>query len=146
MISKPRFLNSIATQAALIIIGLSVASLAISVFLYRESIRNVALKEVENKATIFLSSMETSVRRLVMEKDTKSLVDMLQERAARLEENLKFVVVGVILRDADGKMIEAKKRDPDGTISDIGRKRSGSLPVPKDFQTVIDTGEPLVKC
>ena len=58
MASNSRFLNHIAFQAALIIIGLSTASLILSIYLYRESMREIALKEVENKATIFLSAME----------------------------------------------------------------------------------------
>ena len=100
--SKPRFINHIAFQAALIIISLSMASLVLSVFLYRESMREIALKEVENKATIFLSAMETSVRRLAMEKNTKSLIELIQERAQFIDESLNFAIVGVIVRDADG--------------------------------------------
>ncbi len=146
MSSKPRFFQSIAAQAALIIIGLSLASLVVSVFLNRESMRNMALKEVENKATIFLSSMETSVRRLVMEKDTQSLVDMLEERVRLLEDNLKFAIVGVILRDVDGKVIEARRKNPDGTTSGLIDSERPDMPdIHADFQKVIDSGQPLVK-
>ncbi|NNK57827.1 MAG: SpoIIE family protein phosphatase [Desulfofustis sp.] len=144
--SKPGFINHIAFQAALIIIGLSMASLVLSVFLYRESMREIALKEVENKATIFLSAMETSVRRLAMEKNTKSLIELIQERAQFIDESLNFAIVGVIVRDADGKVLEHKIKDPDGLIYDPGRpKGMGPHPIPKDFQEVIDSKAPLVK-
>lgn len=142
----PHFLNNIAIQAGLIIVGLSVASLVLSVYLYRESMREIALKEVENKATIFLSAMETSVRRLAMERSTKSMVDLIQERAELIRENLNFAIVAVMLREPDGTIIEHKRRNPDGTVSEPVRKLGpDSSYIPEDFQTVIDTGQPLVK-
>ena len=123
MTRKAQFTNSIAFQAALIIIGLSLTSLVLSVFLYRQSIREIALKEVENKATIFLSAMETSVRRLTMEKNTKSIIELIQERTEFIGENLNFAIVGVILRDADGVVLEHKIRDADGLIYDPGKPK-----------------------
>lgn len=138
--------NSIAAQALLIIVGLSVASLVLSIFLYRESMREIALKEVENKATIFLSALETSVRRLAMEKNTKSLIELIQERAEYIGENLNFAIVGVIVRDAEGEVIEHKIRDPDGLIYDPGaRGMERKDHIPQDFQQVVESGFPLVK-
>lgn len=143
---KPHFINNIATQAALIIVGLSVASLVLSILIYRESMREVALREVENKATIFLSAMETSVRRLMMEKDSKSLVEMIQEQTELIGNNLNFAIVAVMVRDPDGRIIEHKRRNPDGTISEPERKQEEGHPyIPEDFQTVIDSDKPLVK-
>ncbi len=139
-------LNNIAVQAALIIVGLSAASLVLSIYLYRQSMREIALTEVQNKATIFLSAMETSVRRLVMEKNTESLVDMLQERAEYLKDNLNFAVVGVIVRDADLTVLEHKVRRADGTIAapqQAGNTDPGHIP--KDFQHVMESKQPLVK-
>ena len=146
MTRKAQFTNNIAFQAALIIIGLSLASLVLSVFLYRQSIREIALKEVENKATIFLSAMETSVRRLTMEKNTKSLIELIQERTEFIGESLNFAIVGVILRDADGVVLEHKIRDPDGLLYDPGKPEDKARDrIPEDFQEVIDSGYPLVK-
>ena len=146
MTSKPRFTNHIAFQAALIIIGLSTASLVLSIFLYREGMREIALKEVENKAIIFLSAMETSVRRLAMEKNTKSLIELIQERSEFINESMNFAIVGVVVRDADGTVLEHKIKDPDGLIYDPGRPQDmAAQRIPKDFQQVIDSGEPLVK-
>lgn len=146
MTRKPGFTNNIAFQAALIIIGLSTASLVLSIFLYRESMREIALKEVENKATIFLSAMETSVRRLAQEKDTTSLVELIQERAEFIWESLNFAIVGVIVRDPEGKVLEHKIQDPDGLIYDPGRPSGMEKHrIPIDFQQVIDSGMPLTK-
>lgn len=143
---KPHFINNIATQAALIIVGLSMASLVLSVYLYRESVRKIALTEVENKAIIFLSAMETSVRRLAMEKSEKSIVDLIQERAELIGDNLNFAIVAVMIREPDGTIIEHKRRNPDGTITEPERKDGpDSSYMPEDFQMVVDSGKPLVK-
>lgn len=146
MNQKPHFINNIATQAALIIVGLSMASLVLSIYIYRESVREIALKEVENKAIIFLSAMETSVRRLVTEKNTKSLVEMIQDRAELIGDSLNFAIVAVMVREPDGTILEHKRRNPDGTVSEPERKDGpDSSYVPEDFQTVIDSGQPQVK-
>ena len=146
MIRKAQFINNVAFQAALIIISLSVASLVFSVSLYRQSVREIALKEVENKATIFLSAMETSVRQLMMEKNTKSLIELIQERTEVIHENLNFAIVGVIVRDVDGVVLEHKIIDPDGLIYDPGKPEDRQQHrIPKDFQEVIESGHPLVK-
>ena len=146
MIRKAQFANSIAFQAAIIIICLSVASLVLSIILYRESVREIALNEVENKAIIFLSAMESSVRRLVMEKDTKSLIELIHNRVAIIGENMDFAIVGVVVRNASGAVLERKILDPDGLIYDPGN--SGGRPdnfIPKDFQEVFRSGDPLVE-
>ena len=143
---KAPLTNNIAVQAALIIVGLSIASLFLSIFLYWQTVKEIALKEVENKATIFLSALETSVRRLAMEKNTKSLIELIQERAEFIDESLNFAIVGVIVRDADGEVLEHKIRDPDGLIYDPGaRGLERQHHIPKDFQEVVKLGYPLVK-
>jgi len=140
-----RYLNNIAVQAALIIVGLSIASLLVSVEIYRDNMRKIALNEVENKATIFLSSMETSVRRLVMEKNTTSLVDLFHDQAEFIRDNLNFHVVAVMVRAPDGAIIEHKRQNPDGTVSRPERRlHDEHQAIPPNFQTVIDTGRPLV--
>ncbi|MEJ2057733.1 MAG: SpoIIE family protein phosphatase, partial [Desulfofustis sp.] len=146
MARKSYLLNNIAVQAALIIVGLSAASLVLSIYLYQQSMREIALTEVQNKATIFLSAMETSVRRLVMEKNTESLVEMLQERAEYLKDNLNFAVVGVSVRDSDGTVLEHKVRRPDGTLA-APQQGANTDPghIPEDFQRVVESGQPLVK-
>jgi len=144
--TKPQFLNKITTHAALIIISLSVVALILSVYLNRQIMRSAALNEVGNKATIFLSSMETSVRRLVMEKDTKSLVELIQERTEFIGERLNFAIVGVVVRNADGIVLEHKIIDRDGLIYDPGNPENRAKDyIPEDFQEVIDSGYPLVK-
>jgi serine phosphatase RsbU (regulator of sigma subunit) len=146
MFRKPSITNNIAFQAALIIIGLSMASLVLSIYLYRESMREIALKEVENKATIFLSAMETSVRRLAMEKNTRSIIELIEDRAGFIDGSLNFAIVGVIVRDSEGVVLEHKIKDPDGLIYDPGRPKGlEEHRIPKDFQEVINTGVPLVK-
>ncbi len=145
MMHKTPLINTIAFQAALIIVGLSAASLLMSIYLYRESMREIVLNEVQNKATIFLSAMETSVRRLVTEKNTESLVDMLSERAEFLRDHLNFVVVGVSVRDVEGTVLEHKIRKPDGTITEPPKDPDEKPPhLPKGFQEVIESKQPLV--
>ena len=146
MTRKVPFANNIALQAVLIIVGLSITSLVLSIFLYWQSMKEIALKEVENKATIFLSAMETSVRRLAMEKNTKSLIELIQDRAEFLDENLNFAIVGAIVRDAEGVVLEHKIKDPDGLIYDPGaRGLERKDHIPEDFQQVVNSGFPLVK-
>lgn len=130
----PRFTNSIFTQAALIIIGFTLASLVLSSYLYRESMRIVAIKEVENKATIFLSAMETSVRRLVKERDTRSLAQLIEERAALLQDNMNFAIVRVMVRNRDGKIVDHTRPE-----------KIGETYVTDDFLEVIESGSPLIK-
>jgi serine phosphatase RsbU (regulator of sigma subunit) len=146
MTRKINLINNIAIQAALIIIGMSVLSLLLSIYLYRESMREIVLNEVENKATIFLSAMENSVRQLMMERNTQSLLEMLRERAEFLQDNLNFAVVGVVVRDADGKIIEHIIKNPDGTVTEpLASGDHGNPEKNTDFQTVRETGQPLVK-
>ena len=143
---KPRFINNVAVQAALIIVSLSLASLVLSIVLYRESMREIALKEVENKAVIFLSAMESSVRRLMMDKNTKSLIELINERFEIIGENTNFAIVGVIVRDADGVVLEHMIRDKDGLIFSPGKPDGPRKNfIPRDFQEVLQSGDPLVE-
>jgi len=146
MIRKTQFMNSVAFQAAMIIISLSVVSLALSIILYRQSMREIALKEVENKAIIFLSAMESSVRRLVMEKNADNIIELIHKRVEVIGDNMGFAIVGVIIRDTNGTVLEHKIQDPDGLIYSPNKQEH--IPknfIPKDVQTVIESKHPLVK-
>jgi len=146
MIRKPRFLNNIAVQVTLIIVGLSAAFLVHSVYLYRENLRKIAINEVENKAIIFLSAMETSVRKLVMDRNTTSLVNMIHQQIEPIENHMNFAIIAVMVREPDGTIIAHKRRNPDGTVTQPKRKtgEEGDY-IPPNFQEVIDTGKPMVK-
>ena len=130
----------------MIIISLSLASLVLSIILYRQSMREIALKEVENKAIIFLSAMESSVRRLVMDKDTKSIIELIHERVEVIGENMDFAIVAVIIRDTNGTVLEHKILDQDGLIYSPGKpEHTPKNFIPKDVQEVIESGDPLVE-
>ena len=100
---KRRFYNSIFVQAAVIVAGFALVSLLLTIYLYRQNMRMVALKETENKAIIFLSAMESSARRFVMERESKSLTELVEEKAEYLEKNLNFKIIRIMVRDAEGK-------------------------------------------
>lgn len=134
MADKRHFYNSIFIQAAVIVAGFGLVSLLLTIYLYRQNMRMVALKEVENKATIFLSAMETSARRFVMDKESKSLIELVEERARYLEDNLNFSIIRIVLRDADGIILDHTKKE-----------KIGEIDVSEDFKTVMSTGQPLIK-
>jgi serine phosphatase RsbU (regulator of sigma subunit) len=146
MIRKAQFINNVAFQAAMIIISLSLVSLVLSINLYKKSMREIALKEVENRAILFLSAMESSVRRLVMEKNTKSIIELIHNRVEVIGENMDFVIVAVILRDSNGTVLEHKIQDPDGLIYSPGKPEHRPKNfIPMDVQEVIESGDPLVE-
>ncbi len=57
MSKKHHLYNSIFIQAIFIVIGFTIVSLVLSGYIFQQSMKMVAMKEVENKATIFLSAM-----------------------------------------------------------------------------------------
>lgn len=131
---KSPFYNSISTQAVIIVIGFTLASLSLSIYLYQESMKTVAIKEAENKATIFLSAIETSVRRFVMDKESKSLIELIEEQAQYLEHNLNFTIIRVIVRDSQGQILDHTRKE-----------KIGELYSTDDFKQVMTSGRPLVK-
>lgn len=146
MIRKAQFINNVAFQVAIIIISLSLASLVLSIILYKQNMREIALKEVENRAILFLASMESSVRRFVMEKNTKSIIELIDNRVEVIGENMDFAIVAVIIRDINGTVLEHKIKDLDGLIYNPGK--AGHSPknfIPKDVQEVIESKSPLVE-
>lgn len=94
----------------------------------------VAIKEAENKATIFLSAIETSVRRFVLDKESKSLTELIEERAKYLESNLNFTIIRVMVRDSEGKILDHTRRE-----------KIGELYATDDFIKVATSGRPLIK-
>jgi len=106
MVKKHRFYNSIFTQAVLIVIGFALVSLVLSGYLFQQSMKMVATKEVENKATIFLSAMENSVRRFVMGRESNRLTELIEERSKLLESNLNFTIIRVVVRDPQGRILD----------------------------------------
>ncbi|THB70332.1 MAG: HAMP domain-containing protein [Desulfobulbaceae bacterium] len=134
MKNKTALINSIVFQVAAIVIGFSLVALLLSISLYRESMKSAALKEVENKAVIFLSSMETSVRRMIKERDPRSISELISERSSLLEDHLNFAIVRVMVRDVEGKIIDHTRPEKKGTTH-----------FTDDLKEVIETGGPVVK-
>ena len=134
MVKKHRFYNSIFTQAVLIVIGFTLVSLVLSGYLFTKSMEMVAMKEVENKATIFLSAMESSVRRFVIGKESKRLKELIEERAKFLESNLNFTIIRVVVRNPQGRILDHTRPE-----------KIGQVHLTDDFQKVISSGRPLIK-
>ncbi|MCD4719070.1 MAG: SpoIIE family protein phosphatase [Desulfobacula sp.] len=134
MEKKYHFYNSIFTQSVLIVIGFTLVSLVLSGYLFQQSMKKVAMKEVENKATIFLSAMETSVRRFVTNRESKRLTELIEERAKFLESNLNFTIIRVVVQDPQGQILDHTRPEKIGQTHSTG-----------DFQKVITSGRPLIK-
>jgi len=134
MMKKFSFYNSIFTQAVFIVIGFTLASLVLSVYLYRQNMRMIAIKEAENKATIFLSSLETSVRRILSNKESKSLTELIEERVEFLETNLNFTIIRAMMRDSNGQILDHTRKEK------IGEKY-----LPEEFAEVMQSGRPRIK-
>ena len=129
-----RFYSSIFIQVALIVIGFALVSLALSVYLFRQNMKTVLMNEVENKAMIFLSAMETSVRRFVMDRESKRLTELMEERAKSLESNLNFTIIRVVVRDPQGRILDHTRPEK------IGQTTYSN----DDFQKVMTSGRPLI--
>jgi len=134
MVKKHRFYNSIFTQAVLIVIGFALVSLVLSGYLFQQSMKMVATKEVENKATIFLSAMENSVRRFVMGRESNRLTELIEERSKLLESNLNFTIIRVVVRDPQGRILDHTRPE-----------KIGQTHTTDDFKKVITSGRPLIK-
>ena len=130
---KHRFYNSIFTQAVLIVIGFTLVALVMSSYLFQQSMRMVAMKEVKNKATIFLSAMETSLRRLVMSSESDRLTELVEERATLLESELNFTIIRIIVLDPQGQILDHTRPEK------IGQSHLDS-----DFQKVISSNRLLI--
>jgi serine phosphatase RsbU (regulator of sigma subunit) len=134
MRKKPRFHNSIFIQAVFIVIGFTLVALVLSGYLFQQSMKMVALKEVEKKATIFLSAMETSLRRFVMGRESNRITEVVEERAKLLENNLNFTIVRVVVQDPKGQIL-------DHTLPG----KIGQIHPTDDIQQVKASMRPLVK-
>jgi len=93
----------------------------------------VLMIEAENKATIFLSAMETSIRRLVIGKESSRLSELLDKKANFLKGNLNFIIVRAVVLDPQGYILDHTKPDK------IGQRHSS-----EDFKKVIASGLPMV--
>ena len=134
MEKKHRFYNSIFTQAILIVIGFTLIALVMSGYLFQQSMKMVAMKEVKNKATIFLSAMETSLRRLVMGSESDRLTELVEERATLLESELNFTIIRIIVLDPTGQILDHTRPE-----------KIGQTHLDNDFQEVISSKRPLIK-
>lgn len=128
------FYNSLFIQAVLIVFGFALVSLVSSVYLYQQNMQMIAMKEVENKAIIFLSVMETSVRKFVMERESRSLTTLIEERAKSLENSLNFTIIRIVVMDSEGKILDHTRPE-----------KIGETHTTEDFQKLIITGKPLIK-
>ena len=127
------FKTSIFLQAVLIVFGTVLVFLALSLYIFRKNMTEVLMIEAENKATIFLSAMETSIRRLVIGKESSRLSELLDKKANFLKGNLNFIIVRAVVLDPQGYIIDHTKPDK------IGQRHSS-----EDFEKVIASGRPMV--
>jgi len=127
------FKTSIFLQAVLIVFGTVLVFLALSLYIFRKNMTEVLMIEAENKATIFLSAMETSIRRLVIGKESSRLSELLDKKANFLKGNLNFIIVRAVVLDPQGYILDHTKPDK------IGQRHSS-----EDFKKVIASGLPMV--
>jgi serine phosphatase RsbU (regulator of sigma subunit) len=120
-------------QAVLIVIVFTLISLALTVYVYRQNMKTILMKEVEKKATVFLSAMETSVRRFVIGKETKSLSLHFEEQAKLLKSNLNFSIIRIAVLDPQGRILDHTRPEK------IGQTHSS-----EDFRDAMAVGHPLV--
>lgn len=86
--TKKRLTTSLFLQLTLIVVAIAGFSLFISLGIYRENISQLLISEVENKATIFLSGLEGSVRLLVSGRGPAiHLADLLDVKAEFLKSS-----------------------------------------------------------
>ncbi len=131
---KQRFYNSIFIQAVFIVIGFTLVALVLSAYLFQQSMKMVAMEEVENKATIFLYAMETSFRRLVMSNESDRLTELVEERATLLESKLNFTIIRVVVLDPNGRILDHTRPE-----------KIGQTHLDNDYQKVISSRRPLIK-
>lgn len=131
--SNRTYSSSIFLQAVFIVIVFALTSLALTVYVFRQNMKTVLMNEVENKATIFLSVMETSVRRFVMGKETQGLSEQFEEQAKFLKNNLNFSIIRAAVLDPQGRIIDHTKPEK------IGQTHSS-----EDFRKAMASGRPLV--
>jgi serine phosphatase RsbU (regulator of sigma subunit) len=131
---KHRFYNSIFIQAVFIVIGFTLVALVLSAYLFQRNMKMVAMKEVENKAIIFLSSMETSVRRLVMGGESNQITELVEERADLLKNRLNFTIIRIVVQDPKGRILDHTRPEK------IGQTHPTS-----DIQQVTTAKRPLVR-
>ena len=125
--------RNIFLQAVLIVIGSALVSLALSVYIFHQNMKTVLMNEAENKASIFLSAMETSVRQLVTGRESHRLSELLEEQAKFLKSNLSFSIIRAVVLNPQGRILDHTKPEK------IGQTHSSA-----DFLEVMASGLPLV--
>lgn len=133
MVIKHRLYNSIFIQAVFIVIGFTLVALVVSGYLFQQSMKMIALKEVENKATIFLSAMEASVYRFVMGRESHRITELVEEQARLLEDNLNFTISRVVVQDLQGRILDHTRPE-----------KIGQTATSDDFKKVISSARPLI--
>ncbi len=131
---KRRFYNSIFIQAVLIVIGFTLVALVLSAYLFQQSMKMAAMKEVENKATILLSTMETSLHRLMISSGSDRMTELVEERATLLESKLNFTIIRVVVLDPHGRILDHTRPE-----------KTGQTHLDNDFQKVINSKRPLIR-
>ena len=91
------------------------------------------MNEAEKKANIFLSSIETSVRRSIMGKEPHHLSELFEEQVNFLGDDLNFAIIrGAVL-------------DPEGNILDHTKpEKVGQTHIDEDFRQVMASGKPFI--
>jgi serine phosphatase RsbU (regulator of sigma subunit) len=133
MVIKHRLFGSIFVQAVFIVIGFTLVALLVSGYLFQQSMKMVAVKEVENKATVFLSAMESSVYRFVMGRESHRITELVEEQARLLEDNLNFTISRVVVQDLQGRILDHTRPE-----------KIGQTAISNDFKKVISSARPLI--
>ena len=108
-------------------------ALGLSIYLFHENMKTVLMNESEKKVNIFLSSIETSVRRSLMGKEPHHLSELFEDQVNFLGDDLNFAIIrGAVL-------------DPEGNILDHTKpEKVGQTHMDEDFRQVMASGKPLM--
>jgi class 3 adenylate cyclase len=130
---RNRLINSIFLQVILIVIGFTLASMGLSVLLFRTNMKAVLMNEVGKKATVFLSGIETPVRRAMAGKESAPLTELVEEQAKFLGTDLNFAFVRAAVIDPEGRILDHTRPE-----------KVGQMHSEDDLRKVMESGRPLL--
>jgi hypothetical protein len=129
-----RIHNGIFIQAVLIVIGFTLIALALSVYVFSLNMRTVLMNEVENKAAVFISALEVSVRRQVTGREPGRLSELIQEQESLLKNKLNFTIIRAVVLDTQGRILDHMRSE-----------KLGQIHSDEDLREVMATGRPLLR-
>jgi len=131
-IAKLYLKTSIFAQAVLIVFGTVIVFLTLSLYIFRKNMTEVLMNEVENKAIIFLSAMEPSIRHLVTGEELFRFPELLDQKSAFLKDNLNFTIIRAVVMDPQGYILGHTKSYKIGQLhmdGDFKRVKASGLPI-----------------